>query len=134
MDVQTCKKRVMEYMKAYRMTGPGEGVLAAVSGGADSVCLLRILHEISGESGFRLAAFHLNHGLRGAEADRDEQYVRELCGQLDIPLVSVRVDVARYARENGLSEEEAGRDLRYRYLEKTAGELSLDKIATLSSL
>ena len=130
MEVQTCKKRVMEYMEVHRMAEPGDGILAAVSGGADSVCLLRILSELSGEYGFRLAAFHLNHGLRGAEAERDEQYVKELCGKLEIPLVTARADVARYARENGLSEEEAGRRLRYRYLEQTAEKLSCDRIAT----
>ena len=130
MEVQTCKKRVMEYMEVHRMAEPGDGILAAVSGGADSVCLLRILSELSGEYGFRLSAFHLNHGLRGTEAERDEQYVKELCGKLEIPLVTARADVARYARENGLSEEEAGRRLRYRYLEQTAEKLSCDRIAT----
>lgn len=130
MDVQTCRKRVKEYMEAYRMVRPGEGIVAAVSGGADSVCLLLILRELSAQIGFRLAAFHLNHCLRGAEADRDEQFVKELCERLHIPLVAVRADVAGYARENGLSEEEAGRELRYRYLEQTAEQYSCEKIAT----
>ncbi len=130
MGVQQWNLRVKQYMEQYRMTEPGDGVLAAVSGGADSVCLLLILHALAKTCGFRLAAFHLNHGIRGAEADWDEQYVRELCGRLNVPLRVVHEDVPAYASAHGCSEEEAGRELRYRHLKLTAEALGGSRIAT----
>ncbi|MBQ5698225.1 MAG: tRNA lysidine(34) synthetase TilS [Lachnospiraceae bacterium] len=122
--------RVREYMKQNHMAEPGDGVLAAVSGGADSVCLLLVLKALEESLGIHVAAFHLHHGLRGAEADRDERFVRELCERLQVPLYAVREDVAGYAKTHGLSEEEAGRILRYQWLEKTAGEFGCRRIAT----
>ena len=130
MDTRTWNLRVSEYMKSNRMAEAGDGILAAVSGGADSVCLLLVLKELSEEIGFHLAAFHLNHGLRGDEADRDEAYVRELCENLQVPLKCAHENVAAYAKDHGLSEEEAGRELRYRHLAQAAEEFSCGKIAT----
>ena len=130
MSTQKWSMRVREYMKQYQMAETGDGILAAVSGGADSVCLLLLLKEFSETMGIHLAAFHLNHGLRGAEADRDEKYVRDLCETLDVPLAVVHENVAQYAREHGLSEEEAGRTLRYSHLDRVAKELNFNKIAT----
>ncbi len=130
MDGQALRMRIKEYMKAHRMAEEGEGVLAAVSGGADSVCLLWVLHELSEELGIHVAAFHLNHGLRGEEADRDEAYVRALCGKLSVPLSVVRENVAEYAAAHGISEEEAGRNLRYFHLEQAARQFSCEKTAT----
>ena len=130
MDRQILRTRIKEYMKAHRMAEEGEGVLAAVSGGADSVCLLWVLKELSEELGIHVAAFHLNHGLRGEEADRDEDYVRALCQKLSIPLSVVRENVAKYAADRGISEEEAGRNLRYFHMEQAAGRFFCEKTAT----
>ena len=130
MDRQILRMRIKEYMKAHRMAEEGEGVLAAVSGGADSVCLLWVLKELSEELGLHVAAFHLNHGLRGEEADRDEAYVRTLCRELSIPLSVVRENVTEYAADKGISEEEAGRNLRYFHMEQAAGRFSCEKKAT----
>ena len=130
MNTQMWTMRVREYMKQNHMAEPGDGVLAAVSGGADSVCLLLVLKALEESLGIHVAAFHLHHGLRGAEADRDERFVRELCERLQVPLNTVREDVAGYAKTHGLSEEEAGRILRYQWLEKTAGEFGCRRIAT----
>ena len=130
MDTQNVTKRVSEYMKKHHMAEAGDGILAAVSGGADSVCLLLVLEELAEELGIRLAAFHMNHGIRGAEADRDEEYVRKLCAERGILLKVVREDVQRYAEEEKLSEEEAGRILRYRHLKLTAEEFGCKHIAT----
>ncbi len=124
------ERKVFEYMNRYKMASPGERILAAVSGGADSVCLLVILNELKDRLGIGLGAFHLNHGIRGAEADRDEEYVRELCEKLTVPCIVMHEDVPAYAAENGLSEEEAGRNLRYRDLEETAVKEGYDHIAT----
>mgnify|MGYP000606340676 FL=1 len=101
-----------------------------MSGGADSVCLLFLLDELKEELGIRLAAFHLNHGLRGAEADRDEAYVKEICGRLGIPLAVLMKNVAEYAAARGISGEEAGRILRYEHMKETAEQFSCQKTAT----
>ncbi len=130
MDVRAMERRVWETIQTQHMADSGDGVLAAVSGGADSVCLLFLLAEWKEKLGIRLAAFHLNHGLRGDEAYQDEESVRALCERLAIPLKVERKDVAAYAKEKGMSVEEAGRSLRYACLERAAGELSLNRIAT----
>jgi len=130
MNVQAWKMQVNEYMKQNHMAEPGDGVLTALSGGADSVCLLFVLKSLEESLGIHVAAFHLNHGLRGEEADRDEAYVRKICEQLQVPLKVVREDVAAYAKKYSLSEEEAGRVLRYHWLEKTAEEFDCRRIAT----
>lgn len=130
MDGRTARQKTEEWIRRYHMADRGDGVLAAVSGGADSVCLLLLLCELRETLGIRVAAFHLNHGLRGAEADWDEAYVRALCEKLGVALTVRREDVASYAVSRRLTEEEAGRRLRYQYLEETADGLGFRRIAT----
>lgn len=125
-------KKVRDYIVEYQMLQPGDRVLAALSGGADSVCLLSVLKQISEESdNFPLAikAVHVHHGLRGEEADRDVRFVEKLCEQLAVPLTVVYRDVAGYAREHGSSIEEAGRLLRYEALQEEAAGWGAAKIA-----
>lgn len=129
MSGQKTEARVLEFIREHHMADGGDGVLAAVSGGADSVCLLLILAGLQKELGIRLYAFHLNHGLRGDEADRDEKFTEELCRELGILCVIAREDVAAFAESKGMSEEEAGRHLRYRHLEEEAKRLSCSHIA-----
>lgn len=114
--------RVRRYMEQYGMLEPGDRVIVALSGGADSVSLLMMLHEIAPELPVFLRAVHVNHGLRGREADQDEEFVKELCLRLCIPFMAVHCDVKGLAQERGLSEEEAGRDLRYEIFEKAAAD------------
>lgn len=125
-------KKVRDYILEYQMLQPGDRVLAALSGGADSVCLLSVLKRISDASGnfpLVIKAVHVNHGLRGEEADRDVRFAEELCKQLSVPLTVVRRDVAGYAAEHGGSVEEAGRLLRYEALQKEAASWGAAKIA-----
>lgn len=103
-----------------------ELTLVALSGGLDSVCLCALLHE----AGYRVAAAHFNHALRGEESERDEQFVRAFCKARNIPLFVGRGDVAACAEQNRIGTEEAGRKLRYEFLEKTARELGAAVIAT----
>ena len=110
--------KVRTFIKEEDLLAAGDGVLVALSGGTDSVCLLLVLSELAGEGGWEIRAMHVHHGLRGQEADRDEDFVRKLCGRLGVPLFVVHRDVAGYAREHGLSAEEAGRILRYQALEE----------------
>lgn len=103
---------VKKYIAAHGMIEAGDCVLAGVSGGADSVCMLHLLARMRKEFPFRLAAVHVNHGLR-AEAGEDALFVENLCKRWEIPFFLREIDMQGYAREHKLSEEEAGRVLRY---------------------
>lgn len=110
---------------------PRSGVLlCAVSGGADSVYLLHKLRELAGETGYVLECAHFNHCLRGAESDRDEDFVRGLCEALGIRAHFGRGEVAAFAARMGLGEEDAARRLRYAFLEETADKIGAIAIAT----
>ncbi len=123
-------ERVRAWMEEQRMTESAETILCALSGGADSVCLLHLLRRLAPSLDFRLEAAHFHHGIRGAEADRDRDFVLDLCRELDIPLHLGAGDVPAYARERGMGLEEAGRELRYAFLEETADALPACRIAT----
>jgi tRNA(Ile)-lysidine synthase len=99
------------------MLPPGSVVLAMVSGGADSVALLRLL--AAGELGplGGLSVLHVNHLLRGQDADADEAFVASLAAEFDVPCEVVRYDVAAHAQAEGLNLEDAGRQVRYRFAE-----------------
>ncbi len=105
-------KKVEAYVSKWHMIEKGDCIITGVSGGGDSVCLLFVLLELREKIPFELYAVHVNHELRGAQADADEEFVRALCRQQDIPLDVYRIDVAAVARERRQSEEEAGRDVR----------------------
>ena len=106
---------------------PGQGlILCAVSGGADSVYLLVRLAEL----GYTVAAAHYNHGLRGAESDRDEGFVRKLCQERGVPLTVEKGDVAALAAREHMGIEEAARRARYDFLYRTADALGAAVIAT----
>ena len=95
-------------------------LLAAVSGGLDSMCLLHFLMDWTAEQGGRVWAAHFNHRLRGAAADRDETFVRDWCREQGVPFLRGEGDVRAYAGREGLSVEEAARQLRYEFLEQAA--------------
>ena len=97
-------------------------MIAGVSGGADSICLLFMLMELEKEMGFEVTAVHVHHGLRGEAADADEAYVEKVCSEQGIRLQSFREDVGRYAKEHGLTLEEAGRAVRRRAFLTVLGE------------
>lgn len=95
------------------MIESGCEVVAAVSGGSDSMAMLHILNSVKDEIGFSLSAIHVNHGIRGDEADSDERFVEEYCSENGIPLRIFKADVIGYAKQNGIGLEEAGRIVRY---------------------
>ena len=116
------KNKVIRFIRETHMLKPGDRVIVAVSGGADSICLLSILDQLRAVIPVSLRVIHVHHGLRGIEADRDEAWVQEVCGRMEIPFFSVHRDVRTYAGEHGMSEEEAGRVLRYEAFEQMARE------------
>lgn len=104
--------RVREYIQRYQMIEQGDRIIAGVSGGADSVCLFFVLLELQKAIGFSFVSVHVNHGLRGADADADEQFVKELCEKYEVPLEIFRVDLESIAKKRKQSLEEAGRVVR----------------------
>lgn len=106
-------EKIKKFSEKYNMFHPGDTVLCGLSGGADSVCMIICLSELSSQLGIRIEAIHVNHCLRGEESDRDENFCRELCRKLGIKFIAVSCNVRAYADENSLSEEEAARKLRY---------------------
>ena len=110
----------------YDMLRPGQPVLAALSGGADSVALVCVLRAL----GYAVRAYHLNHCLRGQESERDAAFVHSLCTKLDVPLTLEREDAAAYAAQTGESVETAARKLRYARLSGCAARQGITRIAT----
>ncbi|MBS1853692.1 MAG: tRNA lysidine(34) synthetase TilS [Acidobacteria bacterium] len=132
--VHSLAQTVLAHIRREGLLKPGNGVAVAVSGGADSVALLRLLLEARLELGIVLSVAHFNHQLRGAEADADEQFVRALAGRHDLEFHGGRGDVAAYATEKSLSLEAAARALRYDFFRRLLRENSLTQIATAHTL
>ena len=112
-------ERIYNFMTGHNMLEEDGCIIAAVSGGADSMCLLEVLMALQGRAGFRLKVFHVHHGLRES-ADGDLRYVSQYCEDRGIPFEAAYVDAAGFAAESGLSVEEAARHLRYKALEQAA--------------
>ncbi len=104
-------------------------VLVGFSGGADSVCLLHFLNYLAREKHFRLAAIHVNHGLRGKAASEDAQFCAQFCKQHDIEFFSEKVNVNKWRKEKGLSPEHAARKARYEAFSKVARKWGATKLA-----
>ena len=115
------KDKVLSWMREQRMTAPGDTVICAVSGGADSVCMLHVLLSLRTALGITVEAVHFNHHLRGAESDRDEAFVRALCAKLDVALHIGNGDVRARAAKRHESVEEAARALRYAFFASLPG-------------
>lgn len=105
-------ERVKKYIRENQMLKAGDIVVAGVSGGADSIAMLHILKSIQEEFGFFLEAVHVHHGIRGDEADRDENLVKKICQEWKIPFQSYHYPVPELSRKWRLGEEETGRIVR----------------------
>lgn len=122
MDALTLE--IKRYIEKNQLIRPGDGVVVGLSGGPDSVFLLYALHTLQARMGFTLRAVHVHHGIRGAEADRDEAFSEKLCAKLAVPFQVVHVAAPAYAAQQGLSLEEAARILRYEALETARQQLT----------
>lgn len=123
------KDKVLNYIRKWNMLEPQDQVIVGISGGADSVCLLFVLLEIQKEIGYTLLAVHIHHGLRGPEADADEQYVKALCGDYGVQCLTYHYDVECIAKQRKQSTEEAGRILRREVFARVKEEYQGTKIA-----
>lgn len=122
-------KKFKHTLKKYHLLEKGEGVLIAYSGGTDSTALLSLFLEIKEEWALRLYLGHFNHRLRST-AEQDVEFVKKMAQYFSLPLVLEAEDVRSYAREKGLNLEEAGRKLRYEFLNKAALQVGAQRIAT----
>ncbi|HHW47211.1 MAG TPA: tRNA lysidine(34) synthetase TilS [Clostridiaceae bacterium] len=122
-------ERVSNTIKKYNLIENGDKIVVGISGGPDSVCLLHILHRLIPEYGLKLYALHVNHMLRGEDADLDELFVKEFCKSLGVPLRIIARDINKISKSSGVSIEEAGRDIRYRAFEQYAADVGASKIA-----
>ncbi len=122
--------RVLHFIREHGLIQPGDRVAVAVSGGADSVALLRLLLELRDDVGIVLSTAHFNHKIRGAEGDEDEAFVAQLAHDHALDFHRDTADVPGYAAEHKLSLETAGRQLRYAWFRKLIDAGTVEKIAT----
>ncbi|HVA91486.1 MAG TPA: tRNA lysidine(34) synthetase TilS [Chloroflexota bacterium] len=121
---------VAAFCRKHSVFRPSETVLAAVSGGADSLCLLHCLHRLAPRLGVTLRVAHVHHGLRGAEADDDADFVSAEAGTLHLPCDVARVDAAAYAASHRCSIETAAREVRYAALREIMTRVGAACVAT----
>ncbi len=119
-------EKVKNFIHKNNLLSPDDKILVAFSGGADSMCLLHLFKSMS----YNVSAAHLNHMLRGENADKDEECAKNFCKKYDIPFYSKQVDIAELSKKSGISEETAGRNERYKFFSFLKKEHHFDKIAT----
>lgn len=123
------EQKVKVYVERFHMIEPKDTIVLGISGGADSVCLLKILARWKEAWGISLRAVHVHHQLRGEEADADERFVRELCENEGIPCRVFHEDVQGMAQREKIGLEEAGRIARYRCFATVCEDVGGGKIA-----
>lgn len=128
--MESFRHRVAATIARYAMIAPGDVVLVALSGGADSTALLHVLSRLAVKLRFRVCACHVHHGLRGADADADAEHAGRFAGSLGLFFSLQRADVRAHAREHKLSLEEAAREVRYHLLAQAAQACGANRIAT----
>lgn len=125
-SVHPLADRVLKHIRSTALLSPGDRVGVAVSGGIDSVALLRLLLEIRNELGIVFSVVHFNHRLRGAESDADQQFVAGLARQHRLEFYTESGDAAKLASEEHSGLEAAARELRYEFFGKLLGADDLD--------
>jgi tRNA(Ile)-lysidine synthase len=129
-EIMLLHEQVRRAIRRHGLLHAGDRVIVALSGGPDSVALLRVMHDIACEEQFHLAgAAHLNHQLRGVESDRDEAFCRGLAAEVSVPIDVERSDIAGLARQTGLSLEHAAHDARLAFFERAAARMEACRVA-----
>lgn len=121
--------KIKQYIEKHNMLKKGDQIIVGVSGGADSVCLFHVLLRLMKEYDLTLHVIHVNHGIRGEEALRDEVFVSELCKESSISFTAVHKDIPALAKSEGLSYEEAGRKARYEVFNQYLAAYKCNKVA-----
>ena len=116
------RNKVLHTIEKYNMLNKGDSVIIALSGGADSVSLFHVILSIKELYSLNVFAAHVNHNLRGAESERDENFVRELCKNHNVPIFVKSVDIASLSEKQKISEELCGRNVRYEFFSQLADE------------
>ncbi|HSD64264.1 MAG TPA: tRNA lysidine(34) synthetase TilS [Ignavibacteriaceae bacterium] len=124
------EQKFLKFIDEQFLISPGEKIIVAFSGGPDSVFLLHLLDKYKRRIKVEIFAIHVNHLLRGSEADEDERFCQEFCAQRRIKFYSVKKRVRSFAERNKISHEEAGRILRYKEFERVLKQNKANKIAT----
>lgn len=114
------EKKVLKTIEKYNMLSPGDTVVVGLSGGADSVALFKVLCALKNKFNLTIHSAHINHMIRGDEAERDSDYAKKLSEENNIPFHLLKCDIPKMAKELGISEEMAGRKVRYEFFKKTA--------------
>ncbi|NLK94597.1 MAG: tRNA lysidine(34) synthetase TilS [Clostridiales bacterium] len=124
------KEYFIQFIKNNELIEKGDKVVIGLSGGPDSVCLLNLLCSIRDEFKIEVAAAHINHMIRGQEADKDERYCLEICERLQVKCFVKRINIKAIAKDKKISEEACGREERYNYFNEVKDKLNYNKIAT----
>ena len=122
-------QRVEQNIQSRRLLNHGQAILVAVSGGLDSMVLLKVLHTLSARHHWKLTVAHFNHQLRGRSSDADERLVRKTAASLRLPFVAGRADVRQFAKKSKLSIEMAARKLRHEFFARVAKERKIHVVA-----
>ncbi len=122
-------EKASRYIKKQELLKSGDRVIAGVSGGADSMCMLLILLSLKQELDLDIIVAHVNHGIRGEEAKRDADFVEAFCADKCLTFELANADIPRIAKETGTTSEEAGRNYRYSFFCELAEKYSAEKIA-----
>jgi tRNA(Ile)-lysidine synthase len=122
-------QKITQYIEKENLIGYGERIVLGVSGGADSVCLLRVLCQLQKEYALTLLVVHIEHGIRAEESLADAQFVKELCSAYDLEYRQYSYEVPLLAKQQSMTVEETGRRLRYETFARVAEEWNADRIA-----
>ena len=128
--ISKVEQKVIKFIDEKNLIEKKDRILIALSGGPDSVFLLHFLNKFKRRFKIELGALHVNHRLRGNNADEDEKFCNQICKELDIEFFTVKKNVKSFALKRKISLEEAGRKIRYSVLESTAAKNKYNKIAT----
>lgn len=123
-------EKIIRFIEEYKLIKRGDKILIALSGGPDSVFLFHFLLKYKKKYGIIIGAMHVNHMIRGKEADRDEKFCKNLCSLAGVDYHTVKRDVPSFAKTIKISIEEAAREIRYKEFEKVKKKFGYDKIAT----
>ena len=120
--------KVLNTIQKYNMIQANDKIVLGVSGGPDSLFMLYILNKLKEQLKFEIVVAHINHMIR-EEANSEENFVKEICRKIDIEFYSKRIDVEKYANNNKIGLEEAGRKIRYEFFEEILEKTNSNKIA-----